>query len=104
MILFSIQRTQQCWAVWLQHCEHCEEIKLGPKTRTARGHHAIKLKRMVVGAWLQYKTRRVERKKQYSIADQHFKSAALPKYGNISQNNYGVIVMRVWGIVNEHGH
>ena len=74
-----MQSVHHCWLVWLQRCEHCEEIKLGPKTRLARAHIANKLKRMAVAAWLEYTGYRRERKMLYSRADQHFKAVALPK-------------------------
>ena len=74
-----MQSVHYCWIVWLRRCEHCEEIKLGPKTRLARAHIANKLKGMAVAAWLEYTEYRRGRKELHSRADQHFRAVALPK-------------------------
>ena len=72
-------RLQQCWAKWLQRCEHNEEIALGGLTRRARAHAARKLTNAVLVAWGEYVSRQRHKKRLMAKADTHFRQGALPK-------------------------
>ncbi|CAI7993352.1 Protein SFI1 homolog [Geodia barretti] len=67
------------WRQWLERCEHCEEIKMLPFTRRARQHFRLCSLRQFFPTWKRFVLLRRRRKTQIALADQHFKSTALPK-------------------------
>jgi hypothetical protein len=78
------------WRQWLERCEHCEEIKMLPFTRRARQHFRLCALRQFFPMWKRFVLLRRRRKAQIALADQHFKSTALPKCFAVLRDYAGV--------------
>lgn len=78
------QLLQRCWRVWMCGCEHREEIKMGPQTRAALVHWSRVIRKRLVTAWVRYTLYRRERRRLKSIADEQFRTCALPRWTEVS--------------------